>query len=116
MDAKTVVRADAVFEAALGLVLVVGAAAGGLGFPHPVGRAVIAVVGALLLAVGVVLWRLRIGLALLAAANVATAVGAVAWLAAANGFSPAAAALVGAAVAGLVALAAAELALIRPPA
>jgi hypothetical protein len=113
MEPKAVVRADAVFEAALGLALVAGAAAGGLAFPHPVGRAVIAIVGGLLLVVGGLLWRSRIGLAPLAAANVTTAVAAVAWLAAASGFSTAAAALVGAAVAGLVALAAAEIALIR---
>ena len=113
MDAKAVVRADAVFEAALGIALVVGAAGGGIAFPHPIGRAVVAVVGALLIVVGGVLWRLRIGLAPLAAANAATAVGAVAWVAAGNGFSTAAAALMGAAVAGLVALAAAELALNR---
>jgi len=113
MEPKAVVRADAVFEAALGLALVIGAAGGGIAFPHPVGRAVAAIVGTLLVAVGALLWRVRIGLAPLAAANLATASAAVAWLAAATGFSTSAAALTGAAVAGLVALAAAELALIR---
>ena len=42
MDARTVVRADALFEAALGLALVVGAASGENrveDFPHPVGTA-----------------------------------------------------------------------------
>ena len=113
MDAKTVVRADAVFEAALGLTLVLGAASDVIGFPHPVGRASAVVVGGLLLVLGVVLWRVRIGLVALAAGNVVTAVAAVAWLGAATGFSTGGAALLGAAVAGLVALAAAELAVIR---
>ena len=114
MDAQAVVRADAVFEAALGLALVLGAATGGLAFPDPVGRVVTAIVGAALLGVAAVLWRRRIGLTPLAAGNLVTAVAAVAWLAAATGFSTAGAALVGATIAGLVALAAAELALAKP--
>jgi hypothetical protein len=113
MDAKAVVRADAVFEVALGVVLLVGAAVDALAFPHPVGRVVVAVCGGALLVLGTVLWRARIGLAPLAVGNVVTAVAGVAWLAAANGFSTAGAAFIGAAVAGLAALAAAELALAR---
>ena len=113
MDVKAVVRADAVFEVALGVVLLVGAAAGGLAFPDPVGRVVAALAGAALVLVGAVLWRARIGVAPLAAGNIVTAIAGVAWLAAANGFSTGGAAFVGAAVAGLVALAAAELALTR---
>src|SRR5919201_6647900 len=113
MDAKAVIRADAVFEVALGIVLLVGAAADGLAFPHPVGRVAVAVCGGTLVLLGAVLWRAPLGPAPLAAGNVVTAVAGVAWLAAANGFSPAAAAFVGAAVSGLVALAAAELALAR---
>lgn len=112
-SAKTVVRADAVFEAALGLAVLLGAAADGLDFPHPVGRIAMAVVGGLLLGVGAVLWRVPVGLTPLAAGNLATAVAATVWLAAASGFSAAGTALFGASVAGLVALAAAELAVER---
>ena len=115
MSAKTLVRADAMFEAALGLTLLLGAATGGVGFPHPVGRVVIGLAGALLLALAFVLWRVRIALTPLAAGNLATAVAAVIWLATARGFPTAGAALLGAAVAGLVALAAAELAFGRTP-
>ena len=113
MDAKSVIRADAVFEVALGVVLLVGAAADGLTFPHPVGRIVVAICGGALLLLGAVLWRAPLGLAPLAAGNVVTAVAGVAWLAAATGFSPAGAAFMGAAISGLVALAAAEAALAR---
>jgi hypothetical protein len=111
LSARTVVRADAVFEAALGVSLLLGAATDGLAFPHPVGRVVATVAGAALLGLAALLWRARIGLTALAVGNIATAFAAVAWLAAGTGFSTAGAALVGAAVAGLVALAAAELAL-----
>jgi hypothetical protein len=115
VSARTLIRADAVFEAALGLTLVVGAATGGVGFPQPVGRVVIGLAGALLLALALVLWRVRIALKGLAAGNLATAGAAVVWLATANGFPTAGAALLGAGVAGLVALAGAELALGRTP-
>jgi hypothetical protein len=113
MDQKAVVRADAVFEAALGLALLASAASDGLDFPHPVGRVAVAIAGAGLLLFAAFLWRARIGLTPLAAGNLATAVAAVGWLAACTGFSTAGAALVGAAIAGLVALAVAELALGR---
>jgi hypothetical protein len=114
MNANSVVRADAVFECALGVALLVGAATDGLGFPHPVGRLVLAVVGAALIGLGAVLWRAPVGLVPLAAGNLVTAVAVVAWLAADSGFSAAGAALLGAAVAGLTALASAQLALSRP--
>jgi hypothetical protein len=58
---KRIIRADSMFEAALGLVLVGGAAATWLtpdDFPAPVGTPVIVAVGCALLGVGVVLWRL----------------------------------------------------------
>ena len=113
MDVKAVIRADAVFEAALGLALVFGAASGVVAFPDPVGAVAAAVAGGLLLGLAVVLWQSPIGLVPLAAGNVVTALVAVAWLAAASGFSTGGAALLGATVAGLVALAAAELALVR---
>jgi hypothetical protein len=116
MDARTVVRLDALFEAALGVSLVAAAAAGALGgrdFPQPVGRTLVAVAGALLVAIGAVLWRGWIGLRGLAAANLATAFAALAWLAAVSQFSAAGRAVVAVVVVGLVALAVAEVAALR---
>src|SRR5262245_39824860 len=109
MTARTVIRADAVFEATLGVTLVVGGLSGTLDFPHPVGRVAVLVMGVLLLAVAAVLWRAPFQMPVLAAANLATAAAAIAWLAAGTGFSSGGAALLGAAIAGLVGLAAAEL-------
>jgi hypothetical protein len=106
-----------VFEAVLGLVLIVGAATGGLGaadFPAPVGSVVLAAVGCLLLVLAVVLWRGGISVAALAAGNWATAVVAVVWFAAASGFSTAGASLVLVVAVGLVCLAAAQVATLRP--
>lgn len=116
MRARTVVRADAVFEAALGVLLVGAAAAGWLGagdFPHPVGVAVIAAAGGLLLLLGVLLWHGRIGLSALATGNAVTAIAATAWLALASGFSATGGAIVGATVIGLVGLAAVQVATLR---
>jgi hypothetical protein len=110
MTARAVVRADAVFEGALGVTLVLGALSGTLDFPHPVGRVAVLVVGVLLLAVAAALWQLPVRMSVLVAANLATALAAIAWLAAATGFSSGGAALLGAAISGLVGLAAAELA------
>jgi len=110
MTARAVVRADAVFEGALGITLVLGGLAGALDFPRPVGRVAVVLVGVLLLAVAAMLWLTPVQMSVLAAANLATAVAAIAWLAAATGFSSGGAALIGAAIAGLVGLAAAELA------
>jgi hypothetical protein len=92
---------------------VLGAVSGALAFPHPVGRVATAAGGVLLLVLAAALWRLPIGLGGLAAGNIVTALAAVVWLVAATGFSTGAAALVGAAVTGLVALGAAEIALSR---
>jgi hypothetical protein len=117
MDARTVVRGDAAFEDALGVSLVVAGATGALGaadFPHPVGRVVVVAAGALLLALAAFLWLAPVGVAALAAGNLLTAVGAVTWVAAASGFSSAGAAVVGATAAGLVALAALQVATLRP--
>jgi hypothetical protein len=114
--ARTVVRADAVFEAALGVLLAGGAAAGWLGagdFPHPVGAAVIATAGALLLLLGVVLWQGRIGLSALATGNATTAIAATVWLALASGFSATGGAVIAATVIGLVGLAAVQVATLR---
>jgi hypothetical protein len=116
MDARAVVKADALFEAVLGIVLVAGVAIGWLGpgdFPQPVSAAVVAIIGSLLLVLGAVLWRGGIGLPALAAGNALTAIAGLVWLGLASGFSAAGAALVAVTVAGLVGLAAAQAATLR---
>jgi hypothetical protein len=108
MDARTLVRIDAVFEGALGVVLLLGAATGGLGaadFPHPVGTVAVVVVGCLLLVLAAVLWGGGASVTALAVGNAATAVAALVWLVAAAGFSSAGAWLLGLTIAGLAALA-----------
>jgi hypothetical protein len=82
-------------------------------FPQPVGAAVVAVIGGLLLVLGAVLWRGEIGLHALAAGNALTAIAGLVWLGLASGFSAAGAALVAVTVAGLVGLAAAQAATLR---
>jgi hypothetical protein len=110
MTPKVIVRADGIFEAALGLVLV----SGWLGpddFPGPVGRPLIMAVGIALIAIGALLWRLAdtIDLRTLAFANLGTAAAAIVWRVAASGFSDAGGALVTSIAAGLILLAAAQL-------
>jgi len=102
---------DAGVEAALGITLLAGFGAGD--FPHPVGRALVVAVGALLLAVAAFLWRVGVGLRALAAGNVLTAALAALWLAVASDFSVAGGALVAAAVAALAILSAAQFAAAR---
>ena len=122
MSPNGIVRADSLFETALGLLLVAGAAAGWLDggdFPTPVGATVIVLAGVALVGVGAVLWRLATGaippqlLLNLAIANSLTAALAIVWRLAADGFSGAGSSLVLATVAALVALAAAQLAFRR---
>jgi len=116
MDARAVMKADALFEAALGIVLAVGAAIGWLGagdFPHPVTAAVVGIAGGLLVVLGGALWRGRIGLPVLAAGNALTALGGIVWLLLASGFSGAGGALVAVTVTGLVGLAVAQAATLR---
>lgn len=105
-------KIDAVVEAALGVTLLAGGF-GATDFPHPVGRVVAIVVGALLVLLGVLLWRAPVGLRDLAVGNAITAVAAVVWLAAASGFSLAGSALVAAAGAALAVLAAVQVATLR---
>jgi len=113
--ATPVVKLDGLFEAVLGLVLVAGAAGGGLrsaDFPHPVGTPLIVGAGCALLLVGAVLWRVRPTPGLLrglAAGNLATALAALVWLAVANGFSTRGAALMLVTIAALSGLAVAQL-------
>jgi hypothetical protein len=111
MSAKTLVRIDAVFEAALGLALLVGFDGGD--FPSPVGRVVVVTVGCLLLALAVVLWLGIVGPAALALGNAVTAGAAVAWLLAVSGFSSAGAALVAVTAGALVFLAIRQAAALR---
>jgi hypothetical protein len=106
-----IIRVDAGVEAALGIALLAGF--GARDFPHPVGRVLVVTVGALLLALAVVLWRGRVGVRALAAGNLLTAMLAVLWLALASGFSVAGGALVAAAVAALAILAALQLSAAR---
>ena len=109
---SVVIKLDAAFEAALGCALL----AGGFGpadFPHPVGRVVVVVVAVVLLVAAGVLWRGRIALRDLAAANLATAAAAAVWLAAADGFSSAGKAIVAVTAAGLAGLATAQIATLR---
>lgn len=116
MEARTIVRADALFEAALGVGLLASALTGALGaadYPHPVGKTIVALVGAILLLAGGVLGRGAVSLPVLVAANVATAVAAVAWLTAASGFSAAGAGVLVGTAAVLVGLAVAEAATLR---
>jgi hypothetical protein len=122
MSPNAIVRADGAFEIGLGVVLVVGAAAGWLDssdFPTPVGTTVIALVGLALAAIGAVLVWLASDavppelLRSLAIANSATAVAAIVWCIAADGFSGAGAAIVLATAGALFALAGAQLSTLR---
>jgi hypothetical protein len=113
MDARDVVTADALFEAALGVPLVLGALTGALGaddFPDPVGSAVVAVAGCLLLGIAAFLWRGGVALRTLAAANAVTAAAGLVWFVAADDFSAAGTLVVVVAVVGLTLLAAAQIA------
>src|SRR4051812_5031748 len=111
-------KADAVVEAALAIVLVVGATTGALGgddFPSPVNGVVVALVGLALVPVAVVLWRLartppvpKRTLRWIATANAVTALLAAIWLFAAEGFSSAGTAVVAATIAALATLAATQ--------
>jgi hypothetical protein len=122
MSPNAIVRADAAFEIGLGVVLVVGAAAGWLDssdFPTPVVTTVIVLVGLALVGIGAVLvWLARDAvppelLRSLAIANSTTAVAAIVWCIAADGFSGAGAAIVLATAGALFALAAAQLSTLR---
>jgi hypothetical protein len=115
VTAKRIVQADAAFETALGLVLVVGAATGRLDsgdFPAPVRTPLIVAVGILLLLIGLVLWGAETStrlLRLLVAANATTAAAAIVWWLAAPGFSMAGALIVLATAAALALLAGLQL-------
>jgi hypothetical protein len=109
-----IVKADAVFEASFGIVLVVGGATGALtaaDFPDPVGRPLVVATGLALLPLAFVIWRLPPvpqTLRALALGNMLTALLGAVWLALASGFSAQGAAVTGAAVAILACLAMAQ--------
>ena len=109
-----IVRADAAFEALLGVVLIVGVSTGALDsadFPHPVGRPLIVATGVVLLPLALVIWRLPPApetLRALALVNMLTALLGALWLVLASGFSAQGAAVTGAAVVILACLALAQ--------
>ena len=110
------VRIDAVFEAALGIALLVGAATGALDgsdFPRPVGAVVLAIVGVALLVLAVLIWSGRVSLRALVVCNAVSALAGILWLAAVSGFSTAGTIVVAVTVAGLAGLAAAQAATLR---
>ena len=109
MDANWLVRADAVVECGLGAVLLALGASGGGDFPH-VPRAIVLAAGAFLVMLGALIWLGRFGLRTLAQGNAVTALAAIAWFATASGFSSVGAAVLGATVASLALLAAAQFA------
>ncbi len=98
------VKADALVELALGAALLAGPF-GARDFPSPVGRPGVVAVGVALVPLGALIWSRRVGVRTLALGNALTALAAVAWLAAAPGFSTAGAALVAATVGALTMLA-----------
>jgi thiol:disulfide interchange protein len=109
------VRIDAVFEAVLGVTLVVGGATGWLNAEDlaGVGQVAVVVFGIVLLGAATFLWRGRVRLATLALANLVTAVAAFVWLALDSGFSSAGAAIVAMTAIALLCLAAMQAATLR---
>ena len=117
--AARVLKADAVVEGVLAVLLVGGAAIGKLGagdYPSPVDASVVAAMGIVLVPVAFVLWRLAGAqhipprwLRSIAIANAATALLATACLLLADGFSVGGAAIVVATVVALTCLAVAQL-------
>jgi hypothetical protein len=110
------VRADALFEGVLGVVVLLGAATGALDgddFPAPVGTTLLLVAGWVLLTLCGLIWAGRIGMPALALGNGVTAVAGFLWLILAEGWSTAGAVLVAITVVGLAGLAAAQAATLR---
>jgi hypothetical protein len=110
------VRADALFEGVLGVVLLLGAATrafDGSDFPASVGTTVILVAGWVLLALCGLIWAGRIDVRTLALGNGVTAIAGLLWLLLADGWSTAGAVLIAITVAVLAVLAAAQAATLR---
>jgi len=109
-------KVDALFEGALGLVLLLGAATSVLDesdFPSPVGRALLLIVGWVLLTLCGLIWSGRLGLRALALGNGVSAAAGLLWLLLAEGWSTTGAVLVAITVVGLGVLAAAQAATLR---
>jgi hypothetical protein len=109
------VRADALFEGVLGVVLLLTAATGALDgsdFPF-VGTAGLLVAGWVLLILCGLIWNGRVGLRALAIGNAASAVAGFLWLVLADGWSTTGAVLVATTVAVLAGLAVAQAATLR---
>jgi|SRR6188472_3508550 hypothetical protein len=110
------VRADALFEGVLGLVLLLAAAAGvldGSDFPAPVGTVVLLLAGWALLILCGLIWSGRVGVRALAIGNGVAAAAGLLWLLLADGWSTAGAVLIAITVAVLAVLAAAQAATLR---
>jgi hypothetical protein len=110
------VRADALFEGALGLVLLLGVSTGALDggdFPAPVGPVVLLAAGWVLLALCGLIWVGRLGMRALAVGNGASAAAGLLWLLFADGWSTAGGVLVAITVAVLAGLAAVQAATLR---
>jgi hypothetical protein len=111
------VRADALFEGVLGIVLLLAAATGVLDdgdFPAPVGTVVLLLAGWALLTLCGLIWTERIGVRALAVGNGVSAGAGLVWLLLSDGWSTAGAVLVAITVAVLAVLAAAQAATLRP--
>jgi len=111
------VKVDAAFEVALGLVVLVCAASGALDgsdFPRPVGTVLLVIVGLALVALGGLILTGGMDVRALAVGNGVSAAAGLLWLLLADGWSTAGAVLVGITVAGLAGLAAAQAATLRP--
>jgi hypothetical protein len=109
------VRADALFEGVLGVVLLLTAATGALDssdFPW-IGTAVLLVAGWLLLILCGLIWSGRLGLRELALGNALSALAGFLWLLLADGWSTSGAVLVAITVAVLAGLAVAQAATLR---
>jgi hypothetical protein len=110
------VRADALFEGVLGIVLLLGAATGALDgsdFPAPVGTVVLLLAGWVLLILCGLIWSGRVGVRALAIGNGVAAAAGLLWLLLADGWSTAGAVLIAITVAVLAVLAAAQAATLR---
>jgi len=109
------VRADALFEGVLGVVLLLTAASGALdGSDFPwIGTAVLLIVGWLLLILCGVIWSGRIGLRELVLGNALSALAGFLWLLLAGGWSTPGAVLVAITVAVLAGLAVTQAATLR---
>jgi hypothetical protein len=109
-------RVDALFEGALGVVLLVGVATGALDgddFPAPVGTTLLLVAGWVLLTLCGLIWAGRVGMRALAIGNGVAAVAGFLGLILAEGWSTVGAVLVAITIAALAGLAAAQAATLR---